>query len=107
MSHVTSSATQALAYSEFAEDPDFRELLEQFCREVFSRGITMQSLLEHHELRQLEVLAHQLKGAAGGYGFPELSDYAARLEAACQGGRLEVIETALAATLAYIARVSL
>lgn len=31
----------------------------------------------------LRALAHQIKGAAGGYGFPSITDLAAHLEVAC------------------------
>jgi HPt (histidine-containing phosphotransfer) domain-containing protein len=41
----------------------------------------------HDDLR---VLAHQIKGAAGGYGFPTLTQSAAELEHALIAGETEV-----------------
>ncbi len=40
-------------------------------------------------------LAHQLKGAAGGYGFPRISEAAAVLEAACGVGNSDATASAL------------
>ena len=38
------------------------------------------------EMNQLKVLAHQLKGAAGGYGFAAISNVSASLESAVIAG---------------------
>jgi diguanylate cyclase (GGDEF)-like protein len=40
----------------------------------------MQSLLRDHDLERLARAVHQIKGAAGGYGFPQITVAAARAE---------------------------
>ena len=69
--------------SQFADDPDFRELLEEFAAALPERR---QSLIGAHHSEaydDLRARAHQLKGAGGGFGFPRLSELAAELEQSC------------------------
>ncbi len=67
-------------YSELAEDPDFGELVEMFVDEIPNR---VQTLLTAHQAGDRESLrrtAHQLKGAAGSYGFGQVTHAAFGLE---------------------------
>lgn len=66
--------------SDFAGDPDMREILELFVREMPARVNELRSFWERQELEKVGRLAHQLKGAGGGYGFGVISDAAAKLE---------------------------
>lgn len=72
--------------SEFAEDPDLQELVELFVSELPERVARLHTGLESNALEQVQRIAHQLKGASGGYGFPLIGDCAARVEAAVQTG---------------------
>lgn len=66
--------------SEYADDPDMAELVDLFVSELSDRIARLESGLAQSRLSDLKTLAHQLKGAAGGYGYPELSRVAGLLE---------------------------
>lgn len=66
--------------SDFAADPDMREILELFVQEMPTRVGELLGSWERQELEKVGRLAHQLKGAGGGYGFGVISDAAAALE---------------------------
>lgn len=62
------------------EDADLAELFRGFVERLPARADSMEMLLERQELHALQEEAHQLKGTAGAYGFPYLSEAAAALE---------------------------
>jgi signal transduction histidine kinase/DNA-binding response OmpR family regulator len=66
--------------SSYADDPAMREILDGFIRDLPEKVKTMSELLARNDLAELARLAHQLKGAGGGYGFDPLSRQAERLE---------------------------
>ena len=66
--------------SEFADDDDMVELIEMFVDELPARVAAIEQATCDQELENLRALAHQLKGAAGGYGFSAITDAAAILE---------------------------
>ena len=92
--------------SEFAADPDFRELLEEFAAAM---PVRRDGLLDAHRRNAYDLLrtrAHQLKGAGGGFGFPRLSELAAALAQACQGQDPERTAEALEAVVRYLNRIT-
>ncbi|TME68194.1 MAG: Hpt domain-containing protein [Chloroflexi bacterium] len=66
--------------SDLATDPDFRELLAEFVGTLAERLAALTASLEAGDLARTAVLAHQLTGAAGGYGFSTITAAARRLE---------------------------
>jgi len=66
--------------SSLSSDPDMVELIAMFVEELPQRTEGLRELLERRELAQVQRIAHQLKGAAGGYGFADLGHSAALLE---------------------------
>ena len=60
--------------------PGTAKLVERFLAGLPQRVAALQAALSANELGQLKTLAHQLKGAAGGYGFTAISQSAAQLE---------------------------
>lgn len=66
--------------SEFADDPDMLELVEMFVCELPERIAALEQACEQQDLQTLATLSHQLKGAAGGYGFPTITDAAMEVE---------------------------
>ena len=66
--------------SDFASDADMAELVEFFVGELQDRINALSGAWQSSDMTQLKTLAHQLKGAAGGYGFPTISETAAALE---------------------------
>jgi len=83
MSDSASRSAGPPVYSEHREEPDFRGLLEEFAATRTDRLEQLHSVFAAGRIDDLRVQAHQLKGAGGGYGFPELSDLAGQLEVAC------------------------
>ena len=69
-----------LCYSSLAADPDLAELVELFIGELPDRLVQLNRVLEMGNLTDLARFAHQLKGAGGSYGFPQLTPVAAQLE---------------------------
>jgi HPt (histidine-containing phosphotransfer) domain-containing protein len=66
--------------SEFANDPEMAELIESFTCELPERVRAILAAAREGRVSDLKRLSHQLKGAAGGYGFPTLGEAAGRVE---------------------------
>ncbi len=82
--------------SNYATDPDMADLVEMFVDELPQRIDSLQSLFEQEQFKDLETLAHQIKGAGGGYGYPSLTDAARTLENALkEAGDLTKMQNAL------------
>jgi signal transduction histidine kinase/CheY-like chemotaxis protein len=69
-------------HSTLSGDPQLAEILPQFVRSLGGRAAALRAAAQRHDLDTLRRLAHQIKGAAGGYGFPLLGEAAERLERA-------------------------
>jgi HPt (histidine-containing phosphotransfer) domain-containing protein len=78
--HVHAPPQAPPIVSQFAADPEMRDLLEFFVGALPERVGALESALAEARLRDLQRLAHQIKGAAGGYGYPVLGQAAAALE---------------------------
>lgn len=74
-------------YSTLAADRALADLVELFVDELPDRVARLQRLYDADDRRELERAAHQLKGAAGSYGFDPLTPAAARLEHAVSEDR--------------------
>ena len=74
--------TTSELFSDLAADPDFAEIVEMFVEEVPNRVSAILSAFEAGNLEEVGVLAHQIKGAAAGYGFAPVGSAAAALETA-------------------------
>ena len=82
--------------SEYENDSDMLEIVKEFASELPERMVALEQSLSSGDLAKLETLAHQLKGAGGGYGFPQITDAAAVLESALrEGADASVIEETL------------
>ncbi len=71
---------QAALYSELRDDPDFAELVESFVAGLPAKVTRIEYAFSTGELDDLGRLAHQIKGAAGGYGYPSISNAARSVE---------------------------
>lgn len=67
-------------YSDFVNDPEMRELIELFVSEMPVKVSRLSDLFDGLQIDELQRLAHQLKGAASGYGFGQISEAAKELE---------------------------
>jgi HPt (histidine-containing phosphotransfer) domain-containing protein len=80
------SSDQTTLRSEYADDPDMLAIVALFINELPQRLALMHAALAAANMEQLRILAHQLKGAAGGYGFPKLGEAAALVDQAIKDG---------------------
>ncbi len=74
------SQSRKPVFSEFCNDPDMRELVELFAGEMPGKVAVFENALAAGRWDDLRRLAHQLKGAAGGYGFGSVGEAAGRIE---------------------------
>ena len=79
---VGAGAVGAPIYSEFADDEEMESLVENFVEGLAASIERAQVALASNDMTVLQRVAHQLKGAAGGYGFMVITDAAASLEQA-------------------------
>jgi HPt (histidine-containing phosphotransfer) domain-containing protein len=84
------SAQSGPLKSEFAGDADMAELVEFFISELKQRVDSLTSAFQSGDRLQLKSLAHQLKGAAGGYGFPTITSSAAEVEGILKSEQAEL-----------------
>lgn len=68
--------------STYANDPEIRDLVLEFVREMPQRVRLANEAFMRGDLLRLQFWAHQMKGGAGGYGFLEISKKSADLETA-------------------------
>lgn len=66
------------------DDPEFVELIDLFVSSLPARIAQINSCAQAGNLAEVAMIAHQLKGAAGSYGFPELTREASELETAAR-----------------------
>jgi HPt (histidine-containing phosphotransfer) domain-containing protein len=107
MSDARSMIANLSVRSDFADDADFRELLRLFVGSLTEKAALLRSLQLQGNVDEIRILAHQVKGAAGGYGFPGLSAAAAQLEQACRTGSAEPIARTLREFLEYAGRIEI
>jgi histidine phosphotransfer protein HptB len=69
-------------YSSLGGDPDLGDLVTLFVEEMTDRVAHLYDLYNRKDWEELRRSAHQLKGAAGSYGFGAISPYAGKLETA-------------------------
>ena len=70
----------SLIYSALADDPDLYEIVKMFVDEMPSRVEQLVSEFQSKNWHGLKQTTHQLKGAAGSYGFAEVTPAAGKLE---------------------------
>lgn len=74
-------------YSTLADDPDMGELVELFVDELPARIAALTAAFAAGDVETLGRCAHQLKGAAGSYGFDAMTPALLRLEQAARQGQ--------------------
>jgi signal transduction histidine kinase/DNA-binding response OmpR family regulator len=67
------------------KDAELEELVRFFVLDLENDVARLTEALEAGDLERLGHLAHQIKGSAGSYGFPDLTRLAARLERCARG----------------------
>jgi len=70
--------------SELADDVDIAPLLPEYLSELQEKADRIEQLGAQNNWPAVAGLAHQIKGAAGGYGYPKITAAAADVEAAAR-----------------------
>lgn len=79
MTTPTSATTEPI-YSTLGTDQELREIVELFVEEMPDRASALLDRAEARDWEGLRRVAHQLKGAAGSYGFEPITAAAASVE---------------------------
>jgi HPt (histidine-containing phosphotransfer) domain-containing protein len=79
LSHLSVNGSTAV-YSALGADPELAELVELFVEEMPERIARLLNALDDQDWSALTRTAHQLKGAAGSYGFHQVTPLANQLE---------------------------
>ena len=77
------------------DDPDFREIVEEFIERLQQQLAALQRAFELRDYPEVASLAHWLKGAGGTAGFPAFTQPARRLESLAEDKQCEEIEATL------------
>jgi len=77
------------------DDPDFREIIEEFIERLYEQLDAMKQTLKAGDLEQLARLAHWLKGSGGTAGFDAFTQPARELEQLAKQGRTDELPAAL------------
>ena len=92
--------------SEFADDPEMQELIEQYVDGLPAQVARIVELLEDEDVDTLRREVHKIKGAGGGYGFSEMTELAAKAEKRIRAGDpLERIAAEVQTLVNHIRRV--
>jgi signal transduction histidine kinase/DNA-binding response OmpR family regulator len=90
--------------STFGDDADMAEIVRQFVRGLQERSSAILRASRASDVETLTRLAHQLRGAAGGYGFPRITEAAAEVEDALIAGHDRLTVESRAEALATLCR---
>lgn len=63
-------------HSNLADDESIADLLEEFVDSLHGKGQCIEDFVSQADLVNLKKIIHQLRGACGGYGFPQLTEAA-------------------------------
>lgn len=91
--------------SEFAGDPDMAILIAEFVTSLPGRAHAILDRINQGAIEQARTMAHQLKGAGGGYGFPQVTDAARAVDLAIREQRIDDAQMAARALITLCARV--
>jgi HPt (histidine-containing phosphotransfer) domain-containing protein len=81
MSSINEAAKSTKLVSQLLlEDADLRDIVEEFVGGLESRLGELKEAHQKLDFEMLTTLAHRLKGAAGSYGYPEISRLCAAME---------------------------
>jgi len=81
----TSTAGTGIGRSRFPDDPEMAELAELFVAQLAVRLEAMRTAWSQGDLAGVRFVSHQIRGAAGGYGFPEVGTAAGAIEDLLRG----------------------
>jgi HPt (histidine-containing phosphotransfer) domain-containing protein len=87
------------------EDESFADLVEEFVQSLGERITKIEQAATASDWTTLRMLAHQLRGSAGGYGYPVITETAGQLEQCALAGELEAAQREVEGLKGLISRV--
>lgn len=72
--------------SQFEHDADLADLIPLFIDDLETRVQELREAFEAEDLDRVRTVAHKVRGSAGGYGFPDLTDLAGQVEDSIRSG---------------------
>ena len=101
---IQTNANAESLYSRLGADPDLGEIVTMFVDEMPDRVATLLDHLQKWDTEGLRQAAHRLKGAAGSYGFEQISPCAGSLESAIRNAEPETHIRTMVAELVDLCR---
>ena len=92
-------------FSELLDDPDLAHVVEKFIAYLPDKTTSLTEAARQQDWDTLKDEAHQLKGLGGGYGYPEITQLAAKLEFQILNKNQLEIESLIASLKAYCERI--
>lgn len=86
-------------------DPELAELIPTFLKNRQADVSRLEAMAAAGDADGARKLGHNLKGCGGGYGFEQISDIGARIEACAKGGDLSGLPALRAELADYLARI--
>jgi len=77
---IGAAAKGTLLRSDFCDDPDLQGILTEYIAAMPQQVARIAELLEAGQVSELRQAVHRIKGAAGGYGFPQITQAAGSAE---------------------------
>ncbi|NOX77036.1 MAG: response regulator [Gammaproteobacteria bacterium] len=77
---------------DLADDPVYLELVGRFVAKLPSQIVLIESALAEKDWEQFQSITHQLKGAGGGFGFPDITTQTGQLNVQCIEGKYALLD---------------
>jgi signal transduction histidine kinase/DNA-binding response OmpR family regulator len=102
----TRVAETAVVCSEFADDPEMKQLVEEYVGRLPGEVAKLRTMLDAGEIDNLRRVAHQLKGSGGGYGFDQITELASVADQLIkEGAQIGQIRSQIDQLIEYIRKV--
>lgn len=83
-------------------DADLEDIIPGYLEDRKAQCPVIQELADAGKFAELQTIAHGLKGSGGCYGFSQLSEIGAAMEAAAKNGSRDEVLQQLATLVAYL-----
>jgi PAS domain S-box-containing protein len=90
---ASNSEDLAPLFSTLTDDPMAQDLVKSFAIKLVDKVNALGELLNGSEWKILKDFSHQLKGACGSFGYPEMQELAGNIETVCQANIDDQLKT--------------
>jgi signal transduction histidine kinase/DNA-binding response OmpR family regulator len=99
----SSSSSVGTYESEFASDPEMKDLVDEYVQRLPEEVSKLIALLQAQQIEPLRRVAHQLKGSGGGYGFGKITELAAVADKSIkESAPIDRLRTEIDSLISYI-----